>query len=136
MVRTLHLPGIIILFVIGVSLAGALVLNAMELVGLLIRGSFRHKEMIEKAFIMFLQIEIIAAIKIYFAQRFHFPLRFILYIGITDIIRHIIIELDDAQKVLLYAIALVLTIGGLSILELKNNWLERHREDRKDHFEL
>jgi protein PsiE len=135
-VEILHIPTTGMLICIALFFAVLIFKNFYITVLLVLHEEPHPKEIIENVFIIFLQIEIIAAIKIYFDQNFHFPLKFFLYIGITDIIRQIIIQLDDAKSVLMFSIALVIAVLALTILELKNNWIQRHKTEEDEHFEL
>ena len=135
-VKILHYPTAITLILIGLILSVLMFYNIYLLVIYLVKENISNKAVIEKVFIIFLQIEVVAAIKIYFNQNFHFPLRFLIYIGITDILRHIIMQVSDAKKLLIYTIALVLAIGALCLHEIKNNWVQRHKAIEDNSFEL
>ncbi|KFD24814.1 PsiE family protein [Yokenella regensburgei ATCC 49455] len=52
--------------------------------------------------VYFLYFEFIALIVKYFQAGYHFPLRYIIYIGITAIVRLIIVEHPSSHDVLLY----------------------------------
>ncbi len=71
---------------------------------------FQH--FLEQILVFFLYFEFIAMIVRYFQENYHFPLRYLLYIGITAMIRLIIADHYDAMKTLLYAfVILVLVIS-------------------------
>ncbi|TXL65767.1 phosphate-starvation-inducible protein PsiE [Cerasibacillus terrae] len=68
--------------------------------------------------IFFLYFEFIAMIVKYFKEDYHFPLRYFLYIGITAMVRLIIVEHDDALKTLYYSIVILILIIGYFIMNL------------------
>lgn len=69
-------------------------------------------EVLEHVLIFFLYFEFIAMIAKYFQENYHFPLRYFLYIGITAMIRLIIVNHDNPLHTLLYAgVVLVLIIA-------------------------
>ncbi|MDR1647882.1 MAG: phosphate-starvation-inducible protein PsiE [Zoogloeaceae bacterium] len=72
-------------------------------------------EMIEAIIIWFLYFEFIALIAKYFESKFHFPLRYFIYIGITAIIRLIIVDHDKHMATLIYALAILVLLGALYI---------------------
>ena len=55
--------------------------------------------------------------KKYFKNNYHFPLRYFIYIGITAIIRLIIVQHDDPKSVLIWAAAILLLVISLAIAE-------------------
>jgi protein PsiE len=64
----------------------------------------------------FLYFAFISMIVVYFKEDYHFPLRYLLYIGITGTLRFIIINRDDAMQNLLLSIVIVLLIFGYLLL--------------------
>ncbi|NDJ59340.1 phosphate-starvation-inducible protein PsiE [Enterobacteriaceae bacterium 4M9] len=60
--------------------------------------------------VWFLYFEFIALIVKYFQSGYHFPLRYFVYIGITAIVRLIIIDHESASDVLLHAGAILLLV--------------------------
>jgi protein PsiE len=72
-------------------------------------------EMIEVIVIWFLYFEFIALIAKYFESRFHFPLRYFIYIGITAIVRLIIVDHEKPVSTLIYALAILVLLVSLYI---------------------
>ncbi|AIF44352.1 phosphate-starvation-inducible protein PsiE [Virgibacillus sp. SK37] len=68
--------------------------------------------------IFFLYFEFVAMIVKYFKENYHFPLRYFLYIGITAMIRLIIVEHDNALSTMYYSIVILLLIIGYFIMNL------------------
>ena len=67
--------------------------------------------LVEGLVVYFLYFEFIALIVKYFQSGFHFPLRYFVYIGITAIVRLIIIDHESPMAVLIYSAAnLILVI--------------------------
>lgn len=69
--------------------------------------------LIESIVIYFLYFEFIALIVKYFHSGFHFPLRYFVYIGITAIVRLIIVDHKDPMDTLIYAAAILLLVVTL-----------------------
>ncbi|PIJ48414.1 phosphate-starvation-inducible protein PsiE [Erwinia sp. OLTSP20] len=61
----------------------------------------------------FLYFEFIALIVKYFQSGYHFPLRYFVYIGITAIIRLIIVDHDSPADTLCYSVAILILIIAL-----------------------
>ncbi|WP_121639161.1 phosphate-starvation-inducible protein PsiE [Virgibacillus sp. Bac330] len=68
--------------------------------------------------LFFLYFEFVAMIVKYFKENYHFPLRYFLYIGITAMIRLIIVEHDNALDTLFYALVILILIIGYFIMNL------------------
>jgi len=81
-----------------------------------------HYELLEHILIFFLYFEFVAMIVKYFKENYHFPLRYFLYIGITAMIRLIIVSHENGLQTLLYSCAiLVLIISYFIITRAKGN---------------
>lgn len=65
---------------------------------------------IEGLVVYFLYFEFIALIVKYFQSGYHFPLRYFVYIGITAIVRLIIIDHKEPLDVLIYSGAILLLV--------------------------
>ncbi|HEY4601862.1 MAG TPA: phosphate-starvation-inducible protein PsiE [Cerasibacillus sp.] len=68
--------------------------------------------------IFFLYFEFISMIVKYFKENYHFPMRYFLYIGITAMIRQIIVEHEDAMKTLFYSLVILILIIGYFIMNV------------------
>lgn len=66
--------------------------------------------LIEGIVIYFLYFEFIALIVKYFQSGYHFPLRYFVYIGITAIIRLIIVDHKNPFDTLAYSIAILILV--------------------------
>lgn len=79
-------------------------------------------ELLEHILIFFLYFEFVAMIVKYFKENYHFPLRYFLYIGITAMIRLIIVSHENGLQTLLYSCTiLVLIISYFIISKAKGN---------------
>ena len=90
-----------------------------------IQGYSTYDLLIEELITFFLYFEFIALIVKYFKNNFHFPLDFFLYIGITAIVRSVIIAHDTAFDILIWAISIFVLVCSLvlvkDILVMMNN---------------
>ncbi|WP_202024250.1 phosphate-starvation-inducible protein PsiE [Klebsiella quasipneumoniae] len=66
--------------------------------------------LVEGLVVYFLYFEFIALIVKYFQSGFHFPLRYFVYIGITAIVRLIIIDHESPMAVLIYSTAILILV--------------------------
>ncbi len=70
----------------------------------------------DELLVFFLYFEFIALIVKYFQSNFHFPLHYFIYIGITAIIRLIIVDHDDAVHTFWWTLAILALVGALFIV--------------------
>ena len=108
------------LLTVGILLSFGLLIELKEIVveGMKFitdTGSYRH--FIEEILVFFLYFEFVALIVKYFKNNYHFPLRYFIYIGITAIVRLIIVEHDDPKSVLIWSGAILLLVISLAIAE-------------------
>lgn len=108
------------LLIIGLLLSFGLIIEAKEIVKeglkfLSAEGSYKY--FIEEILVFFLYFEFVALIVKYFKNNYHFPLRYFIYIGITAIVRLIIVEHDNPLNVLIWAAAILLLVISLAIAE-------------------
>ncbi|MBC1520202.1 phosphate-starvation-inducible protein PsiE [Listeria aquatica] len=109
-----------------------LILVGLTLVAFLIREAFMifnnlfiadtvtsFYDMTEEILIFFLYFEFIALIIKYFQSGYHFPLRYFIYIGITAIVRLIIVDHSDALATLILSGAILLLVLALYLANTK-----------------
>lgn len=82
-------------------------------------STYNYRDFLESIFLSFLFLELIAAIKIYFQENFHFPIRFFVYLWITDLVRHLIISIESVEKVAVYTLCIIWLLFWLVILDKK-----------------
>ena len=73
---------------------------------------------LERILVFFLYFEFISMIIKYFKEDYHFPMRYFLYIGITAMIRLIIVNHSEAMETLLYSLVVLILIIGYFIMNL------------------
>lgn len=100
------------LLVAGVLLSYSLFAEAYALYQLLISHSEKF-QIVEAIVIFFLYFEFLALIVQYFKYNYHFPLRYFLYIGITAMVRLIIVDHSNAVHTLLFALAILVMVIAL-----------------------
>ncbi|MDP4097556.1 phosphate-starvation-inducible protein PsiE [Paenibacillus sp. P96] len=76
-------------------------------------------DLLESILNFFLYFEFIALIIKYFEAHFHFPLRYFIYIGITAIVRLIIVDHKDPMDTILYSGAILVMVVTLFIADLR-----------------
>ncbi|MFD6211399.1 phosphate-starvation-inducible protein PsiE [Peribacillus sp. NPDC060253] len=72
--------------------------------------------LLERILIFFLYFEFIAMIVKYFKEDYHFPIRYFLYIGITAMIRLIIVHHKDPVHTLIYTLSILVLIISFYIM--------------------
>lgn len=82
------------------------------------KNSREHEVFLANILIFFLYFEFITMIVKYFKEDYHFPLRYFIYIGITAIIRLVIIDHTNAKNMLIYALVILLLIIGYFIINI------------------
>ncbi|EST12352.1 phosphate-starvation-inducible protein PsiE [Sporolactobacillus laevolacticus] len=110
----------IVLIALAVVLSVALVKETYQFFTYLFlseNASYYH--LLEGILVFFLYFEFIALIIKYFQAHYHFPLRYFVYIGVTAIVRLIIVSHDNPHSVLLYAIAILVLVAALYIANTK-----------------
>ncbi|MBT0727238.1 phosphate-starvation-inducible protein PsiE [Rosenbergiella australiborealis] len=80
--------------------------------------------LIEGIVIYFLYFEFIALIIKYFLSGYHFPLRYFIYIGITAIVRLIIVDHKNPLDTLIYSAAILVLVVTL--------WLANSRRLKRE----
>lgn len=108
------------LLIVGILLAFGLIIEANEILfeGMkFLTSTGNYQNFIEEILVFFLYFEFVALIVKYFQNNYHFPLRYFIYIGITAIVRLIIVQHDDPLSVLVWAGAILLLVISLAIAE-------------------
>ncbi|MEH6954218.1 phosphate-starvation-inducible protein PsiE [Neobacillus drentensis] len=93
-------------------------------------GSDDYKLFLDNILIFFLYFEFITMIVKYFKEEYHFPIRYFIYIGITAMVRIIIVDHDQPVNTMLYSLVILILIIGYFILNLT----PRDRPDSKWFF--
>lgn len=110
----------IALICLGVVLSVFLMKEVIQFMqDLKLKGEESSYHLIDSIVVFFLYFEFIVMIIKYFQVNFHFPLRYFIYIGITAIVRLIIIDHDSPMDSLLYSCAILVLVGSLFIANSK-----------------
>ncbi|MEA3387092.1 MAG: phosphate-starvation-inducible PsiE family protein [Patescibacteria group bacterium] len=81
----------------------------------LISSDYKIGQLLHEIVTVFIYIEIVAMVIKYFEENYHFPLRYIIYIAITALARHIIGDFEHAYD---YSIAILLLAVAYGILKV------------------
>ncbi|EUJ24277.1 phosphate-starvation-inducible protein PsiE [Listeria grandensis] len=73
----------------------------------------------EEILVFFLYFEFLALIIKYFEMGYHFPLRYFIYIGITAIVRYIILDHKSAASTLFLSSAILVLLVSLFVANTK-----------------
>ena len=107
------------LFAIGIVLMVA-VLNTAYYIVTLIPGLFTtdiaYTTFMEEIINFFLFFEFLSLVVKYFKNNFHFPLRYFIYIGITAIIRLIIVSHESSMDLFLWSSAILALVISLVLV--------------------
>ena len=105
---------------VGIALCIALI-NTLISLGFItwanIQGYSTYSLLIEELITFFLYFEFIALIVKYFKNNFHFPLDFCLYIGVTAIVRLLIIDHESEFDNLIWSVAIFVLVFSLVLVE-------------------
>lgn len=134
--QILHIPNLIILLVIWIVFTLLAIKTLIFAIYWIIISPDDTKEFLSEIFLVFLFAEIVASIKIYFAQNFHFPLRFFVYIWITDLIRYLIINHENPSLILPISWWILILIIWLAIIEFKNAKLEKTKNKKGEDLNI
>ncbi|MFI2983449.1 MULTISPECIES: phosphate-starvation-inducible protein PsiE [Bacillus] len=116
------------LFFLAIALSGLLISETWYIVQFVYKSLFNkvdsYYEMLGELLIFFMYFEFIALIIKYFKSDFHFPLPYFIYIGITAVIRLIIIDHDQAISTFWWAMAILAMICAFFIVNRRNSVVE------------
>ncbi|MCM3723695.1 MULTISPECIES: phosphate-starvation-inducible protein PsiE [Solibacillus] len=116
------------LTVMALALCVMLIIEMVELLKFIFNGEkHEYKYFLAKILVFFLYFEFITMIVKYFKEDYHFPLRYFMYIGITAMLRLIIVEHDSAIDTLIFAGVILILIISYYII----NITPRERPNRK-----
>lgn len=109
----------IALLIIGVGVCIMLFVEAIDIAKLIIdtiQYKVDYTEVIKEFITFFLYFEFVSLIIKYFDNQFHFPLRYFIYIGITAMVRLIIIDHSNSFHMLLWGATILLLCISLAIV--------------------
>lgn len=109
-----------VLFVLGGILSVLLLMNTWSLILLVFEAHLTGgNEILGSIVTWFLYFEFLALIAKYYQSGLHFPLRYFIYIGITAIIRLIILYHDDPVHTLLFSLSILVLLVALYLANTK-----------------
>jgi protein PsiE len=104
------------LILLGIVLCSLLLKELYYLCSVIFLKHSNFHNFLEQILFFFLYFEFISMIIKYFRDHYHFPLRYFIYIGITAIIRLIIVDHNNPKNTLLYAVVILTLIIGYFII--------------------
>lgn len=113
----------IALFLVGITLSVALVGTLVEIlqqIYAVFMDTASYFNLIEEILSFFLYFEFVALVTKYFTNNFHFPLRYFLYIGITAVIRMLIVNHDTTWDTLILSGAILALVISLVLVAKYN----------------
>lgn len=109
-----------ILFVLGGILSVLLLMSTWNLITLvLVAHEMSGSEILGSIVTWFLYFEFLALIAKYYQSGLHFPLRYFIYIGVTAIIRLIILYHDDPMHTLIFSVSILVLVVALYLANTK-----------------
>ncbi|OUO88633.1 hypothetical protein B5F40_12320 [Gordonibacter sp. An230] len=109
-----------VLFVLGGILSTLLLMNTWSLILLIVEThQTSGNEILGSIVTWFLYFEFLALIAKYYQSGLHFPLRYFIYIGITAIIRLIILYHDDPVHTLIFSVSILVLLLALYLANTK-----------------
>lgn len=116
---------VILAFILTILLSKELII----FFGLLFENdSNDYKLFLANILIFFLYFEFISMIVKYFKENYHFPLRYFIYIGITAMLRLIIVDHENPIHTFLYSLVIVILIIGYYIMHITPRDLQRRTD--------
>lgn len=103
---------------LGIILMVFLFKECIEMINsFLINKTVKYNYVVEKMLVAFMHIEFILLIIQYFKKNYHFSLQFFIYVGITAVIRFIIVEHYNAIETMILSLTIVVLIIALYLLK-------------------
>lgn len=111
----LNISLVLLAIILSILLVKEIIIFAQILIE---KGSHDYKIFFANILLFFLYFEFIAMIVKYFKEEYHFPIRYFLYIGITAMVRLIIVNHDHPIDTLFYSLVILILIIGYFIINL------------------
>lgn len=109
-----------VLFILGGILSVLLLMSTWNLILLVfVAHEVSGSEILGSIVTWFLYFEFLALIAKYYQSGLHFPLRYFIYIGITAIVRLIILYHDDPMHTLIFSISILVLVVALYLANTK-----------------
>ena len=109
-----------VLFVLGGILSVLLLMSTWNLITLVfVAHEMSGAEILGSIVTWFLYFEFLALIAKYYQSGLHFPLRYFIYIGVTAIVRLIILYHDDPMNTLIFSVSILVLVVALYLANIK-----------------
>ena len=109
-----------VLFVLGGILSVLLLMSTWNLITLVfVAHEMSGAEILGSIVTWFLYFEFLALIAKYYQSGLHFPLRYFIYIGVTAIVRLIILYHDDPMNTLIFSVSILVLVVALYLANTK-----------------
>ncbi|WP_223067974.1 phosphate-starvation-inducible protein PsiE [Paenibacillus caui] len=120
------------LVILGLILSYCLVRELYFIIRGVILGNNVHS-VLENVLVFFLYFVFISMIVKYFCENYHFPLRYLIYVGITGSIRFILVNHENALDNFIFSLAILALVISYILLTpgLKRTHEERESNDQK-----
>ena len=107
------------LTILALVLSIMLIIELVEFLQMLFSSEKRdYKYFLANILVFFLYFEFITMIVKYFKEDYHFPLRYFMYIGITAMVRLIIVEHEHPIDTLIFSLVILVLIIGYYIINI------------------
>ena len=107
------------LTVLAIILSIMLIMELIEFLQMVFSSDKRdYKYFLANILVFFLYFEFITMIVKYFKEDYHFPLRYFMYIGITAMVRLIIVEHEHPTDTLMFSLVILVLIIGYYIINI------------------
>ena len=107
------------LTILALVLSIMLVVELVEFLKMIFSSKQRdYKYFLDNILVFFLYFEFITMIVKYFEEDYHFPLRYFMYIGITAMVRLIIVEHEQPTDTLVFSLVILVLIIGYYIINI------------------
>ncbi|HBZ83464.1 MULTISPECIES: phosphate-starvation-inducible protein PsiE [Brevibacillus] len=109
------------LIILGLVLSFYLLRELYAIVVDAVQGNTNVHDILEKVLAFFLYFVFVSMIVKYFHEAYHFPLRYLVYIGITGTVRFIIVNRDDAMNNLILSLVIFILVISYIMLAPRQN---------------
>jgi protein PsiE len=116
------------LIILGLVLSYYLVRELYYIVTDALFGNTNVHDILEKVLAFFLYFVFVSMIVKYFHEEYHFPLRYLIYIGITGTVRFIIVNRDDAMNNLILSLVILILVTSYIMLTPRQNKMGEQKE--------
>ncbi|MFF5994383.1 phosphate-starvation-inducible protein PsiE [Lysinibacillus sp. KU-BSD001] len=107
------------LTVLAIILSIMLIMELIDFLQMVFSSDKRdYKYFLANILVFFLYFEFITMIVKYFKEDYHFPLRYFMYIGITAMVRLIIVEHEHPIDTLIFSLVILVLIIGYYIINI------------------